>query len=267
MREENVMKQDAAYELPIDLLPSLVGYGLTRTLQDVRFRVLTTDQAVRLLDMHVQVHSPLKIAIANAHTLNIARANAQYRHVLSGFTVLNDGIGIDLASRMRYGQSFPDNLNGTDFVPAYFSRSALKLRVFMLGARPHVVKRAFDEARRLYPAHEWLGFGDGFFSPDDEVALCERIRAVRPDVLLVAMGNPLQEFWIERCAASTDATLCVGVGALFDFLSGDANRAPLWVRRAKLEWIYRLLQEPGRMWRRYLVGNLTFLWHAWQERR
>jgi len=54
---------------------------------------------------------------------------------------------------------------------------------------------------------------------------------------------------------------------LFDFLSGDANRAPLWVRRAKLEWIYRLLQEPGRMWRRYLVGNLTFLWHAWQERR
>ena len=261
------MNQDVAYKLPVNLLPSLPGNALTRTLQDVRFQVLTIDEAVTLLDTHVHAHDPVKIAIANAHTLNIARGNAQYRHVLAGFTVFNDGIGIDLASRMRYGEHFPSNLNGTDFIPAYFARSALKLRIFMLGAQPQVVQRAFDAARRQFPAHEWLGFNDGFFSPEDETALCERIREARVDVLLVAMGNPLQEFWIERCAANTGATVCVGVGALFDFLSGEANRAPAWVRQAKLEWIYRLVQEPGRLWRRYLIGNLSFLWHAWRERR
>lgn len=261
------MKHELTQKLPGQLPNSQSANGLIRILQEVRFQVLTTREAVSLLDAHVLERRAVKIAIANAHTLNVVRSNTQYQRLLRGFKVLNDGIGVDLASDLRYGQRFPANLNGTDFLPAYFWRTGLKLRIFMVGAQAHVVQRAFDAARRQFPAHEWLGFNDGFFSPDDEAALCERIRAARADVLLVAMGNPLQEFWIERCAASTGATVCVGVGALFDFLSGEANRAPAWVRKAKLEWMYRMIQEPGRMWRRYLIGNATFLWHAWRERR
>lgn len=261
------MKHELTYEQPSERPRLKPANGLMRILQKVRFQVLTTREAVSLLDAHVLERRAVKIAIANAHTLNIVRGNAQYLQALKGFKVLNDGIGVDLASDLRYGQRFPANLNGTDFLPAYFWRTALKLRIFMLGAQPQVVQSAFDAARRQFPAHEWLGFNDGFFSPDDEAALCERIREARADVLLVAMGNPLQEFWIERCAASTGATVCVGVGALFDFLSGEANRAPAWVRQAKLEWMYRMVQEPGRLWRRYLIGNLSFLWHAWRERR
>ena len=261
------MNQDISYEMPAGLPALPANSRPVRTLQDVDFQVLRTDEAVNLLDAHVQAHCPLKVAIANAHTLNTARSNAQYRNVLTHFKVLNDGIGVDLASRMRYGQDFPANLNGTDFVPAYLAQTSLKLRIFMLGAQPHVVQRAFDRVRHQYPAHEWLGFHDGYFNTQDEAALCESIRTQQADLLLVAMGNPLQEFWIERCSASTGATVCIGVGALFDFLSGEAKRAPAWVRQFKLEWVFRLVQEPGRMWRRYLVGNLTFLWHAWQERR
>jgi alpha-1,3-mannosyltransferase len=78
--------------------------------------------------------------------------------------------------------------------------------------------------------------------------------------LLVAMGNPLQEEWIARCSTKTGATICIGVGALFDFVSGRVERAPLWVRKLKCEWVFRLIQEPKRMWRRYLIGNLSFLW-------
>lgn len=247
--------------------PSLALDGDVRRLQGVDIRGLPADEAVKLLDEHVRARRPAKVAIANAHTLNLARANARYRHVLSGFMVLNDGIGVDLASRLRYGLRFPDNLNGTDFLPAYLARTSLKLRVFMLGAQPHVVSRAFAAARARFPDHEWVGYGDGYFGTQDEAALCERIRDLRPDLLLVAMGNPLQEFWIDRCAARTGSSLCVGVGALFDFLSGTVRRAPRWVRRFRLEWVYRMLQEPGRLWRRYLVGNATFLWHAWRERK
>lgn len=239
----------------------------TRLLHGIPFSVKTSGRAIEWLDSRATGHIATNVAIANANTLNIARGNARYRQVLSRFMVFNDGIGVDLASRMRYGKAFPDNLNGTDLVPAYLAQSALKLRIFMLGAKPCVIQRAFDAARRRFPRHEWLGFRDGYFKWEDEGTLCAHIRDMKPDLLLVAMGNPLQEFWIDRCAARTGAGLCVGVGALFDFLAGEVDRAPLWIRCLRIEWVFRLAQEPGRLWRRYLIGNLTFLWHSWRERR
>ena len=257
------MEHDSVLEYAVPPPPT----GVVRTLQGVPIHGLSTAAAVALLDVHVCAKRPAKVAIANAHTLNLARANPRYRKVLSGFMVLNDGVGVDIASRLRYGLRFPDNLNGTDFLPAYLAQSAVKLRVFMLGAQPQVVERAFAEAQRRYPRHDWVGFADGYFSADNEEALCERIRVAQPDLLLVAMGNPLQEFWIDRCGLRTGASVCVGVGALFDFLSGTAIRAPAFVRSIRLEWAWRMLQEPGRLWRRYLIGNASFLWHAWRERR
>lgn len=248
-------------------IPAMDDKRATRMLLGVGFHALPADRAVDILDAHVRHRVPIKVAFANAHTLNTARINPRYREVLQRFAVFNDGIGVDLASRLRFGERFPDNLNGTDFVPAYLERAARPLRVFLLGARPNVVQSAFDEARRRFPRHEWVGFRDGYFKFGDEAELLENLRKERIDLLLVAMGNPLQELWIDRCAAASRATVCVGVGALFDFLSGEVRRAPAWVRRVRLEWAYRLVLEPGRLWRRYLVGNATFLWHAWRDRR
>ena len=121
----------------------------------------------------------------------------------------------------------------------------------MLGTRPEVIGRAFEAARRRFPRHEWVGCRDGYFSRDEEDELLATLRAERIDLLLVGMGNPLQELWIDRCAAASRATACVGVGALLDFLAGEVGRAPAWVRRARLEWAWRLLLEPRRLWRRY----------------
>jgi len=248
-------------------IPAMDDERATRTLLGVDFHALPAERAVDILDAHVRHRVPLKVAFANAHTLNTARINPRYREVLKRFAVFNDGIGVDLASRLRFGTSFPDNLNGTDFVPAYLERAARPLRVFLLGARPHVVQRAFDAARHRFPRHEWVGFRDGYFNFGDEPQMLEILRKQRIDLLLVAMGNPLQELWIDRCAAASRATVSIGVGALFDFLSGEVNRAPACVRAARLEWAWRLLLEPGRLWQRYLLGNATFLWHAWRERR
>jgi len=248
-------------------IPAMDDERATRTLLGVDFHALPLDRAIDILDAHVRHRVPIKVAFANAHTLNMARINPRYREVLKRFAVFNDGIGVDLASRLHFGERFPHNLNGTDFIPAYLERSSRQLRIFMLGAQPHVVRRAFDEARHRFPQHEWTGFRDGYFRFDDEPDLLNGLRRERIDLLLVAMGNPLQELWIDRCAAAGRATVSVGVGALFDFLSGEVNRAPACVRAARLEWAWRLLLEPGRLWRRYLVGNATFLWHAWRERR
>ena len=165
--------------------------------------------------------------------------------------VVNDGIGMDLAAWLVHGRRFAENLNGTDFIPRMATRSRRPLRFFLLGARPGVAERA---ARHLESAlgQEVAGTCDGY----DGYAragdgLVDSINASGADVVLVDFGNPAQETWILEHCDACDAPLMFGVGALLDFLSGNARRAPPWVRRLHLEWLYRLACEPRRLLRRY----------------
>lgn len=121
---------------------------------------------------------------------------------------------------------------------------------------------AAEWARARWPRLRIAGTNDGYFSPDDSDRVAATVRASGADVLLVAMGAPRQELWIGRYADAAGASATLGVGGLFDYYSGRIPRAPVWMRRLGLEWIFRLLQEPRRLWRRYLVGNLVFLWRV-----
>ena len=172
-----------------------------------------------------------------------------------GITVVNDGIGMDLAAKLMHGRRFQENLNGTDFIPRLLVNSPLPLRVFLYGARPEVVREASRAVETRF-GQEVVGAISGYGVPDSVV--CERIRASQPDVVLVALGNPLQEQWILDHADVLPPALYVGVGALFDFLANKAVRAPLWVRKLRLEWLFRLLQEPRRLWKRYTVDAFRF---------
>ena len=109
------------------------------------------------------------------------------------------------------------------------------------------------------PHHRFVVIHDGYFTAAEEPFILERIEALRPDILLVAMGVPRQEFWIAKNITPRHCTLPMAVGALLDFLSGTVPRAPAWMRRLRLEWVFRLIIEPGRLWRRYILGNPVFL--------
>ncbi|HET7792241.1 MAG TPA: WecB/TagA/CpsF family glycosyltransferase [Rhizobacter sp.] len=172
-----------------------------------------------------------------------------------GITLVNDGVGMDLAARMVHGQRFQENLNGTDFIPRLLRGSPLPLRVFLFGARPEVVQEASQAVERRF-GQQVVGACSGY--DVDDTALCASIRRARPDVVLVALGNPLQERWILDHAKDLPPALYVGVGALFDFLAQRATRAPMWVRRLRLEWLFRLAHEPGRLWKRYTVDAVRF---------
>lgn len=237
-----------------------------RLLQGVKFDTRSGIQIIELFDEIVKEERFLPVVFANAHTLNLARADNNYRVLLNNALVLNDGIGVSIASKLKYGRKFSENLNGTDLIPHYLAESRIKLRVFLLGACSDVAEACFEQCRHQFPQHEWLGFNNGYINSAQHHSICERILETQPDVLLVAMGNPLQEFWIHQYGVSTGAKLCIGVGSLFDFLSGKVNRAPSWIRRLHCEWVYRLAVEPRRMWRRYLIGNMIFLLAAWRER-
>jgi alpha-1,3-mannosyltransferase len=229
-----------------------------RTILDVPVLVRTSPEAVWLLDDRFGRDKPTAVVFANAHTLNRATSPA-VRKILDRAIVFNDGVGIDIASRMLFGRAFPENLNGTDFVPHYLRNTRNSYRVFLVGAKPGVAERAAMRLAQLAPQHAIVGSSHGYVAPHDMDALIDRIRASGAEILLVGMGNPQQEQWLDAHLAATGCRLGFGVGALFDFLAGNVTRAPRWMRAARLEWSFRLMQEPRRLWRRYALEMPVFL--------
>jgi len=220
---------------------------------------LTKPDSVQLFRSAVQSGTSLDIAICNAHTALTALDDPAYAEILSHMTVLNDGVGISLASRLLHGRSFPDNLNGTDLIPRVLSEIGIPLRIYLLGAKENQVVLARKHIEAAYPQHTIVGCRDGYFDLNDSGAICEDINRVKPDLLLVGMGNPRQETFVVQNRHRLDATVTVGVGALFDFMSGAVIRAPKIVQAIGLEWLFRLLQEPRRLFRRYVYGIPRFL--------
>lgn len=203
---------------------------------------------------------PALVAYANAHTLNLASRDSGYRDVLlSADMVLNDGAGLSIAGRV-FGRPFPENLNGSDFNPLVLEEAAARgWRVFFLGAKPGVAAEAARLLTQRIPGLLVCGTRDGYFAPEESDEVAREVARAGAGVVMVAMGNPLQETWLHRHLEATGVRLAVGVGAFLDFSAGVVPRAPSWMNRLWLEWLYRLLQEPRRMWRRYVLGNPLFL--------
>ncbi|MGI8773670.1 MAG: WecB/TagA/CpsF family glycosyltransferase [Actinomycetota bacterium] len=220
-------------------------------------------QALGAVERAAEEASPALVAYVNAHTLNLAHEDPEYRSLLAGAAlVLNDGVGVGLAARMK-GDRFPANLNGSDFNPRILELAARRAwPVFFLGAEPGIAEQAARRLRERVPGLVVAGTRDGYFSRSEDAAVANAIAASGAKVVMVAMGNPLQERWLVANLAATGARLGVGVGAFFDFAAEKVARAPAWLNNIGLEWVWRLVQEPGRLWRRYVVGNPVFLWRA-----
>jgi exopolysaccharide biosynthesis WecB/TagA/CpsF family protein len=129
-----------------------------------------------------------------------------------------------------------------------------------------VVEAAARRLQARFPRHRVVGWHHGYAPPEDDATIVARIRAARASLLLVAMGNPRQEIWVDSHLQGTGAPLALCVGAYFDFEAGVVPRAPEWVRAARAEWLFRLAIEPGRLWRRYVVGNPVFLARVLRQR-
>lgn len=232
---------------------------------DVPFTLCSFAQAVgRIRDM-ISAGRPHHVVLANAHTLNLGWDDAAYRRVLrEADLVLRDGVGVELAVRLA-GRDAGHNFVGTDFVPALLEAVAPEeVRVFLFGAEAGVAERAADALRARARNIRVVGSAPGYgaFAP----AVVAQVRAARPHVLLVALGNPAQERWIHEHRERLGVPVSIGVGALFDYLAGRVRRAPGWVLRLRAEWLFRLLVEPQRLWRRYVMGNPRFVWRLLRSR-
>lgn len=204
-----------------------------------------------------------RVYFMNAHCCNMMRSHPQYASaVRSADLLLPDGIGVALAAKMT-GQDLTANLNGTDLVPALLAEAAkMGKSVYLFGGKPGTAERAAQTLLQQIPNLIVAGTRNGYDEAADEEAVVADINARKADIVLVALGVPMQELWLQRNVRRINADLTMGVGAALDFLAGNVVRAPKIVRKVKSEWVWRLAMEPRRMAKRYLLGNVTFLAHA-----
>lgn len=248
---------EKAYRTALGIHDRLVG--------TVRLNVLVRGSAIEQIKRAVDQRIPVPVYFCNAHTVNLAAQNLPLREALSEGVVLNDGIGVDLASKLLFGKPFPSNLNGTDFVPEFLQRHAQDLSVFLVGGEPGVAKAAAAAWQQSFPGLKIAGAEDGFFADMESKALVHRARESGANMLLVGMGQPRQELWATlHWPDFPGPTICVG--ALFDFASQRVPRAPAALRRLRLEWAYRLWIEPRRLARRYALGNIAFVARVIRQR-
>jgi N-acetylglucosaminyldiphosphoundecaprenol N-acetyl-beta-D-mannosaminyltransferase len=206
---------------------------------------------------------PHKVMYVNAHCMVTSRKDESYRHILkNAHLVYADGISLVWEARVL-GYYLPCRLTAADFMPRFFGRFAKEgIRVYMLGARPGVAQTAAQRLRIRNPALEIVGTHHGYFHSWESERIIEEINKTQAQIVMVGMGVPYQEKWIEEHYEQMNASVIWGVGALFDFLSGRLARGPQWLLDSGFEWLCRLVTEPRRLWQRYLLGNLLFMWYV-----
>ena len=203
-----------------------------------------------------------RVMYVNAHVLNQSLEQPALRTALNeADLVYCDGYGVRLAAKALEVQ-IPHRMTGADWVWDLAGLcEALGLSIYLLGSEPGYAAEAADRLGSGHPGLRLAGTHHGYFevgSAHDERVI-EDINERRPDILLVGMGTPKQELWVQRNAHRLDVGVLWTVGALFDYVSGHTPRAPGWLADNGLEWIFRLAIEPQRMWRRYLLGNPVFV--------
>ncbi|MGI6345007.1 MAG: WecB/TagA/CpsF family glycosyltransferase [Bacillota bacterium] len=232
--------------------------------------VLTMESAVQRIAAMVEQGSSAQVVTANAEILYMAQRDpALYLVLHDAGLVTADGMGVVLASRIL-GRPLPERVAGCDLVYALAGHGAkIGWNFYLLGAKPEVVEAAVQQLRQLYPLIQIVGWHHGYFSADETSALLAEIKASKPDILLVAMGAPKQDIWLHENLSKTGAAVGIGVGGSFDILAGTAERAPLWMQRAGLEWLFRLLKEPSRIGRMLALPRFVWsvLWQRWNEIR
>lgn len=238
------------------------------TLLDISMDNLTMGEAIDWIIFRAGVDKPAQLAFVNPDCMNISSVNPDYKSLLQRIDrVFADGIGIHVACRML-DVSMADNVNGTDLFPFLCERAEKEqVPLYFLGGKPGITDAMVDVLEKRYPELRVAGHRHGYFSEDEEEDVIKSIRDSGARILLVAFGAPRQEMWINEHLGELGVGVAMGVGGLFDFVSGRMKRAPRWMREIGMEWVYRLLQEPGRMWRRYIIGNPLFLWRVRQWKR
>ena len=229
------------------------------TVTGVEVDAVDEREALERIEAMVGEDRPHLMVVVNASKLVLAADDAPLREILARADLVTaDGMSVVWGARLAGRGRLPGRVTGIDTMEQLVARAAERgWRVFFLGAKREAVEGAVAVLRERHPGLVVAGFRDGYFAGREAEVVAE-VAASRPDLLFVAMGSPKQEYFLAENLEALGAKFALGVGGSFDHVAGLSRRAPVWMQRAGLEWLHRLLSEPRRLWRRYLVGNARF---------
>ena len=233
----------------------------------VQVASLTMKEAVLQILEYIKNKKAVLVATANAEMIMNANRDPELKQVLDAAElVVPDGAGTVWAAH-HLGYNMPERVAGYDLVQELLKIAPeKKLRVFFFGSAPGVAEKAKQKAEKLYPGVNIVGCRNGYFSGQDEKEIVEMIKAAAPDVLLAALGVPKQEKWLHKYKDELNVPVCIGVGGTLDVMAGVMKRAPLWMQKAKLEWLFRGLLQPKRAGRLLALPAFVIKVHASKKR-
>lgn len=238
------------------------------TILGVPVDAITMGEAVARIDGFIEKRTPVLVATANAEMLMRATHDGALRRILQGAAMVTpDGAGTVWAAH-HLGHAMPERVAGYDMVQELMREAPAKhRRIFFFGSAPGVADKAKAKAEQLYPGIEIVGTRNGFFAAADEPAIIEEIKAAHPDILLAALGVPKQEKWLAKHLEKLGVPVSIGVGGTFDVMAGVMKRAPRWMQRAKLEWLFRGMMQPQRAGRLLALPRFVLKVHAQKRKK
>lgn len=221
---------------------------------------LSMDETIECVDEIIAAGIPTQHVVINASKVNLMNEDGDLAAIVNGCPLINaDGSSIVWAAK-KLGVPVSERVTGCDLFQELIAVAAAKgYKVYLFGAKEEVVVEVKRLLEEKYPKLRIVGYRNGYFTEDDEPRMVDEMAASGADMMFVAFPSPKKEYWVHKYLGELEIPFVMGVGGSFDIVAGKTNRAPTWVQRIGMEWLYRFAQEPRRMWRRYVIGNAKFI--------
>jgi N-acetylglucosaminyldiphosphoundecaprenol N-acetyl-beta-D-mannosaminyltransferase len=233
----------------------------------VKVHAVTNAQTLALIEQFIASGQPHQLTTTNPEFVVQAQRDPEIRWIINQAALsLPDGVGLLKAARFLGTETLPERVAGSDLTIRLAELSHRRgYRIFFLGGQAGVAEQAIEKLRQRYPNLQVAGVYAGSPAPEENEFIIQGILPTKPDILLVAYGHPRQDKWIAHNLERLQVPVCLGVGGSFDFIAGTARRAPLWLQKLGLEWLYRLITQPQR-WRRIWKAVPYFSWLVLRRR-
>ncbi|MBC2306056.1 WecB/TagA/CpsF family glycosyltransferase [Listeria booriae] len=234
---------------------------------DANLDTHTFNDTIHQIETHIHNRNPIHHTGVNADKINLMKKNPHFKKIINEAALINpDGMSVVLAAKLC-NQPQLERVAGIDVMIRLLELSAEKgYRPYFLGTSKPILEKLITTVQHDYPTLTIAGAHHGFFQPEEEARIVADIKESHADLLFIALPSPQKEFFVDAHLTEMAVPVSIGVGGSFDVIAGELKRAPKWMQRLNLEWFYRMIQEPKRLGKRYIIGNAVFIKHVLQAK-
>lgn len=238
----------------------ILGDNKRITILNTQIDVLSQEETINLVEKYIVTKTPLHLMGVNADKINELNSNDLMKKIVNSCGIINaDGASVILASKYL-NKPLPERVAGIDLMQKLVELCSNKnYSIYLLGAKQDIVEETATVLKNKYENLKISGIHNGYFKEEQWKQISDELKAKKPDIVFVGITSPIKEYLIEFLQNDGNKSVFMGVGGSFDVISGNIPRAPIWMQKCNLEWLFRVLQEPKRLFKRYFIGNFSFI--------